>query len=169
MEFLLFAIVGIIVAVISAATKQKPKQQQEQQQQGQQPQPPKRAVSDIQRAFNMLLDDFDGNTQSKQQQTYNYGQQQQKPQEPQAFAEGDSGWSGAQSRPAPAKPKPAATPKAAANKYVNVKLDRYFMDEPEQEQPLKVVTKTTGGLNLQFGKDELVRAVIYSEILARRR
>lgn len=167
MDFLLIVIIGIIVAVVSAAAKKKPKQRQDEQQQEQQPQ--RQTVSDIQRAFNMLLDDFDGNAQPKQQQPDNYRQPLQKPQEPTVFGEGESSWDGAQKRPAPARQKPAAPVIAAANKYTNVKLNRYFMDEPEEDQPLKVIKKTVGRLDLQFGKDELVRAVIYSEILARRK
>ena len=168
MEFLLFAIVGIIVAVISAATKQKPKQKQDDEQQQQQ-QAPRRTVSDIQRAFTMLLDDFDNNAQSDQQQAYNYGKPQPSPQEHTSYAEGDSGWEGEQKRPAPVRKKPAAPTSAVTNKYTNVKLSHYFMDEPEEDQQHKVIKKTAGGFGLHFGTDELVRAVIYSEILARRK
>ncbi len=176
MEIILFAIVGIIVAVISAATKKKPKKQDGEQQAEQ---PVRPHISDIQRAL-MFIDEFDKGVPSAP------SQQTQEPQPAQGASswarsprveemtsmEGQSTWNGVQHREPPVRKRPAAAKPVGAvlGKYAGVQLDR--MDDAEQDDKkiglVHLGAAQKGSLELGFSKNELVRAIVYSEILSKK-
>lgn len=180
-EILIPAIIGIVVALISAANKKKKRKDDDGQ-----GQPARPHVSDFQRAL-MLLEDFDRGAQP----SVDAPPPAPAPlEEAAAPLEGSSSgeWTTAHEggfqdilpgvaehddRPAPVRPQlkplaPSAAPAVARKPHANIDPIRYFADEKEDEIPATACPPHTGGLRLCFGKNELVRAVIYSEILERR-
>ncbi|MFA5675837.1 MAG: hypothetical protein WDA65_04860 [Christensenellales bacterium] len=171
MEFLLIIIIGVISAIVSAASKSKHKQSDDA--------PPRPFISDIQRALSFLDDKEQVKpSQTETEHTFNeagpYGDLPvtsgltdiESPQNPQRYQWGSLGQSFDSTQPfnqrirvVGEQAKAAQAPKAgAAGSYA----------APETKKRDKPETGTGSGLKLLFESNEIVRGIVYSEILTRK-
>ncbi len=178
MEFVLIIIVVVIVSVISAAMKKKPKSS------GEQDAPVRPTMTDIQRAFMMAAGMPDEEQNPPPRPAAPYGQQpgQYAPSAPpvQPYA---VPYIQAQSvNAAPMADlysglsddlgdKPMAS--RLSNPFAGTQIDSYFMDEEDRDQipqAVSVSQQTPAGAGISLFEDQrdIVKALIYTEILPRR-
>lgn len=145
MEILWIIIVIVFISIVSAAGKKKPKQSSEDA-------PVRPTISDIQRAFMMATDDSAA-PQHRAPETQNV-----MPRTPVKPA-------------APLRETVSSQPMQSRvqSRYADIDLSTFHTDNSEiEEKPVRVVKKQKSALRLFEDKNDYVRAVIYSEILARK-
>lgn len=174
MEFVLIIIVVVIVSVISAALKKKPKSS------GEQEAPPARpTMTDIQRAF-MMAAGMPENEQNRPPV------RTPAPYSPSASGSYVPPVSHYEPTVAPTEFIPYAAqpysgtsentvvrPMEPVNPYANAQIRSYFMDEDEKEplaQAASVREQNSMGTGIPLFEDQrdIVKALIYAEILPRR-
>ena len=155
MEILLIIVVGVIISVISAAGKKKPNRSSDEDA------PVRPNMSDIQKAFMMANDAPPRRT----------------PQTRQPAA--TTSMATAHTIPEKATERlsartfetvPVSNADMSRNKYANIDLGSFQAGsiDPGDDLTLEVKKRQHGTLNLFEDKNDLVRAVIYSEILTRK-
>lgn len=184
MEILLIIVIGVISAIVSAASK-KQKQNDDA--------PPRPFVSDIQRALSFLNNE-DETWEKPQvreqafQETVSFTRQPEVPdyQSEQGVSKYSSPWESPEySEPSPSLEgismwNASAQDDTDLQSPVSIKVKPYAaarklkkIDKPVStditEEPQEVQRNTAGGLNLLFGSNDIIRGVVYSEILSRKR
>lgn len=169
MEFALLIIVGVIVAVISAAAKKKPSSS------GEQGQTPRPVMSDIQRAFMMAAGLQDDAPSPPPVRPVAPPMQYYAPPAEQAMPYAAS------AAPVVAEPYTRLTDNMDArsmavesvNPFTGIQVSAYFMDDEADALPQTSLARqqqlqSSAGMRLFEDQNDLVKAVIYSEILPRR-
>ncbi len=182
MEFILIIIVVIVISVISASVKKKPQSSQKPDDE-----PPRPTMSDIQRAFMMATGAFEEDEDTapppaarpvsapaddtmRTMQSRELGSRLDEG----LSAEGrlDEGPPQVYDDNALFMPR-AASSSAAASPFANVRIGTYFMDEESTETSVEKASlpqqTQTPRLTLFENQSDVVKALIYSEILPRRR
>ena len=149
MEVIVIIVIGVIVSLLSAASKKKPQKDTENA-------PPRPSLSDIQRAF--MMSNEMGTTQRAPETRPVYPVSQPTVQ-PSAMVTDN----------ATSQMASPASAFQAKNRYANIDLSTFHTDSAEiSDMPKRTVRHAKSSLKLFEDKSDFVRAVIYSEILTRK-
>ncbi len=176
MEFVLIVIIVVIVSVISAAVKKKP------QSSGNADAPVRPTMTDIQRAFMMAADEQPDAAPRPAQQAPPAAPYAPSQPYPSAVPYAQRQPSAAFAAPSVAASYAGLTDSAAVrpmaaesvSPYAGVQVSTYFMDDENQPQPgpkpIHPRSKTHAAAHIPLFEDQqdVVKAIIYAEILPRR-